>query len=262
MTESWALDSHLYGIMDSMAENDKTYSIMRKTSSIVFVSILFLIWMFPSCTHDVPVPDNANTGGIGEIPGTTGRVCSPDSVYFSNTIYPLISSTCAMAGCHDSKTHADGVDLTTYDKIMRYVSPGNATGSKLYKEIVKTGSERMPPPPMSPWTTDQISQLKIWITQGAKNNGCDRCDTTDFKYSTAIKPLIATKCQGCHNPASKGGNIDLSTHAGVKIVAENGRLYGSVSWTAGYSKMPDNLKLADCEILQIKKWIAAGSLNN
>lgn len=229
--------------------------------SISYLLFILLITI-SSCKHEVMLPDGGQSSGILEPPGTTGRSCSPDSVYFANTIYPLISSTCAMAGCHDSRTHAEGVDLTSYNKILQYVSPGNATSSKLYREIVKTGSERMPPPPMAAWTTDQISKLSKWISQGARNNSCDNCDTTDFKYSSAIKPIIYANCQGCHNPVSAGGKLDLSTYAGLKAVGTNGRLYGSVSWTPGYSKMPAALKLPPCEIIRIKKWIDAGCPNN
>jgi hypothetical protein len=207
-------------------------------------------------------PASGNPGGLSGVPGTTGRACSPDSVYFANDIYPLISSTCAMSGCHDARTRADGVDLSNYAGILREVSPGRPTNSELYKEIVKTGSERMPPPPMPAWTAAQVALLNKWITQGAKNNACDRCDTLDFKYSTALKNIVSAKCQGCHNPSNKSGNIDLSTYAGLKAVTTNGRLYGSVTWSTGYSKMPPALKLPDCEIRQIKKWIDAGAPNN
>jgi mono/diheme cytochrome c family protein len=235
---------------------------MRNCPVPILSILTCCLFLLLSCKHEVVMPDGGNNGGILEVPGKTGRACSPDSVYYANTIYPLISSSCAMSGCHDSKTQAEGVDLTSYDKIRQYISPGNPTGSELYREIVKTGRERMPPPPMDPWTSDQIAKLGKWISQGARNNGCDNCDTIDFKYSTAIRPIISTKCQGCHNPASTGGNVDLSTHAGVRAVAVNGRLYGSVSWKVGYSKMPAAMKLPDCEIAQIRKWIDAGSPNN
>jgi hypothetical protein len=215
-----------------------------------------------ACTHEPMAPASGNPGGLSGVPGTTGRACSPDSVYFANDIYPLISSTCAMSGCHDARTRADGVDLSNYAGILREVSPGRPTNSELYKEIVKTGSERMPPPPMPAWTAAQVALLNKWITQGAKNNACDRCDTLDFKYSTALKDIVTNKCQGCHNPSNKSGNIDLSTYAGLKAVTTNGRLYGSVTWSTGYSKMPPALKLPDCEIRQIKKWIDAGAPNN
>ena len=75
--------------------------------------------------------------------------------------------------------------------------------------------------------------------------------------------MLDTKCVGCHNPASLGGNIDLSTYNAIKTAALNGKLYGSVAHLSGYSPMPKNsAKLSDCEITQVQKWITAGSLNN
>ena len=218
-----------------------------------------------ACQHEILYPGTGGgTGGTGG--GGTGstNTCSPDTVYFVNDIMPLISSNCTMSGCHDAITHAEGVNLTTYANIVRYVSPGNASGSKLYKEVIKTGSNRMPPPPMPAFTTAQKTMLQKWINQGAKNNACaGRCDTATFTYSGAIKPLMDAKCAGCHNPGNLGGGIDVSTYAAVKVIALNGKLYGSIAHQSGFSPMPKNgAKLSDCEITQVQKWITAGSLNN
>jgi mono/diheme cytochrome c family protein len=72
-----------------------------------------------------------------------------------------------------------------------------------------------------------------------------------------------SKCSGCHNPSNLGGNINVSTYTAIRVIALNGKLYGSVAHLAGYSPMPKNsAKLSDCEIRQVQKWIAAGSLNN
>lgn len=175
----------------------------------------------------------------------------------------MINAGCAMAGCHDAVSHKEGLNLTTYKGILKIVSPRNASGSKLYKEIIRTGKDRMPPPPMPAMATDQLAKIQKWINQGAVNNVCDKCDTTDFKYSTAIKPLLATKCVGCHNSASLGGGVDLATYAAVKTSALSGKLLGSVKWTAGISAMPKGgAKMPDCEITQIQKWINAGTPNN
>lgn len=214
-----------------------------------------------ACRHEIPGV-SVNTGGTVTPPPVT--TCSPDSVYFTNTVMPLIASNCAMSGCHDNGTHADGVNLTTYAGILRQVSPGNGANSKLYKVLNKSGSDRMPPPPMAGFTTAQKNIILQWINQGAKNNSCTgSCDTTVFTYSAAIKPIMDNKCAGCHNPANLGGNIDLSVYTAVRTVALNGKLYGSVSHQVGYSPMPKNTaKLSDCEIRQIQKWITAGSLNN
>lgn len=218
--------------------------------------------IFIACRHELPLPNTGGNGGsIGPV---TTNPCSPDTAYFFNNIMPIIASNCTMSGCHDDITHADGVSLTTYTKILRYVKPGDANDSKLYEVIMKTNDDRMPPAPMQPLSAAQKSLIQKWINQGAKNNSCAAsCDTAIFTYSGAIKPMMEAKCAGCHNPANLGGNIDVSTYTGVRTVALNGKLYGSVSHQTGYSPMPKNSpKLSDCEIRQIQKWIAAGSLNN
>ena len=122
----------------------------------------------------------------------------------------------------------------------------------------------MPLPPLPAFTSTQIALIQKWINQGAKNNACDaNCDTTNFKYSTAIQPLMQNKCVGCHNTASLGGGIDLSTYNAVKASAVSGKLYGSMNWAAGFSPMPKNSpKMPTCEIEQVRKLMAAGSLNN
>lgn len=230
---------------------------------LCFVCIAFVLLLL-ACRHEIPgTSDVSSTPVFIPNPGSSGRVCSSDTVYFANEILPMLNSGCAMAGCHDAVTHAEGINLTTYAGIMRIVSPGRASSSKLYAEIIKTGNDRMPPPPLPAFTADKIAKIQQWINQGAVNNVCDKCDTTDFKYSTAIKTLMQNKCVGCHNTASAGGNIDLSSYAGVKASAVSGRLYGSVSWAAGFSAMPKgSVKMPDCEIRQIKKWIDAGTPNN
>ncbi len=229
-----------------------------KRLATIAAGILILL---NSCKHEIPVPiDNGNTTPppVVDTTGPVLRACSPDSVYFANEIFPLISSTCAMSGCHDAVSHREGVNLTSYTRIVYYVKKGNATGSSLYR-IIASGEM----PPSIPWTSDQLSKLQKWINQGANNNICDMCDSTNITYSTGIKPVIQNKCQGCHNPSSLGGGIDLSTYAGVKASATSGKLYGSIMWASGYSAMPKGgIKMSACEITQFKKWIDAGALNN
>lgn len=219
------------------------------------------VLLLHACRHEFP--DSGNGAGNGGNPPAV-TPCSADTVYFVNQVMPLISSNCTMSGCHDQVTHADGVNLTTYANIMKYVVVGNAASSKLYKVIIKTDGDRMPPPPMPAFTAAQKALIEKWINQGARNNNCvGSCDTTVFTYSGAVKPIMDAKCSGCHNPSNPGGNIDVSTYAPLRVVALNGKLYGSVAHLSGYSPMPKNsAKLSDCEIRQVQKWIAAGALNN
>jgi hypothetical protein len=231
-------------------------------SNFIYTATIFAVVaiIFFACRHEILVDNTAGTGGT--VPASSA--CSTDSVYFIKDILPILASNCTMGGCHDVASHKDGVILTSYSNIIRYVSPGNAAGSKLYKVIVRTDNDRMPPPPMNALPQTQKDKIARWINQGAKNNNCaDNCDTAIFTYSLAVKPIIDFKCAGCHNPSSLGGGIDVSTYNGVKIIALNGKLYGSITQQSGFSPMPKNgVKLSDCEITQIRKWTNAGSLNN
>ncbi|MBL7762687.1 MAG: hypothetical protein JNL23_04595 [Chitinophagaceae bacterium] len=232
---------------------------MKKSVSLIPILIAAML-IFYACRHEIlfPVDNGGNNNG-----GASQSSCSPDSVYFVNDIQPILNSNCTMSGCHDAASHAEGINLTTYTGVMKEVKAGSSSTSSLYKVIIKTNGDRMPPPPMPAMPADQIAKLKKWIDQGAKNNSCDKCDTTDFKFSTAIQPIIDAKCKGCHNAANAGGGIDLSSYTTIKASAGSGKLYGSITWASGFSQMPQNgSKLPDCEIIQIKKWIDNGSPDN
>lgn len=233
---------------------------MKNCSSIlrVFTGVILLV-LISACKHEIPL-----TEAQVQVTGGT-QTCSADTVYFQNKVLPLLNSSCAMSGCHDAITHKEGINLTTYAAFFSsgVVLPGNPANSKLYKVLNKSGSERMPPLPAAAFTQAQKDIVFNWILQGAKNNACNDCDTALFTYSGAIAPIVNTYCKGCHNPSSLGGNIDLSTYAGIKAIAANGKLMGSITHTTGFIAMPQSgNKLSDCRIQQIQKWIAAGTLNN
>ncbi len=92
-----------------------------------------------------------------------------------------------------------------------------------------------------------------------------QCDTSSLKWSTAIQPIIQQQCafSGCHSAASARGGIDLSNYDGVRTIALDGSLVGSIEHRSNYTPMPfQNTKLPECQISQIRGWVAAGALNN
>jgi hypothetical protein len=231
-----------------------------KKSAFLFIACSIILVSVNSCKHEIPYQVGIDTPVSG---GT--QTCSTDTVYFQNKVLPLLNSGCAMSGCHDAISHKDGVNLTTYSNILTTggVRPGNPGGSKLYKVLNESGSDRMPQPPLTAFTQAQKDIIYKWILQGAKNNACNDCDTAVFTYSGAVAPLMNTFCKGCHNPASLGGGIDVSTYDAVRSIALNGKLTGSITHVAGFKAMPQgSSKLSDCKITQVQKWIAAGALNN
>jgi hypothetical protein len=237
--------------------------------------IILLIAVFGSgCKHEIiypeqeqPVTDPTGGGNGGGGGGASGIPCDPDTIYFENSILPMLVSNCAMSGCHDAATASDGVILTSYASVMATadVRPFDLQGSDLYEVITETDPDKkMPPPPRPSLSAAQISMIATWINQGAQNLTCGiNCDTLNIKFSTTINPILQNKCVGCHSGSNPPQGINLSAYSGVLPVALNGKLYGAVSHTAGFVAMPQSgPKIPDCEILQIKKWIDAGSPNN
>lgn len=126
-------------------------------------------------------------------------------VSFANDVYPIVASSCALVGCHDTGTtrnHATGYS-TADSTYMRWVNgpgfdfcaeetlttglyvqrtiviPGNPDGSYLVWKIAPTTDEpcqdpthsrRMPPAPAPPLAPAQIETIVAWIREGAPEN--------------------------------------------------------------------------------------------
>ena len=220
---------------------------------------------FPPDTTDMPtdtMPDPVDTSTL--VP------CESDVVYFKYDVLPIFVSNCAFSGCHDAASAEDGVILTNYADAVATadVEPFDLGDSELYEVITEDDPDkRMPPPPAAPLTQAQIQVISAWILQGAQDLDCDpeagECDTDNVSYAQTVRPVIQTHCQGCHSGNPPAGGIDLSTHAGVETVADNGRLYGAIAHLDGFSPMPQGgNKLPDCTIEQIESWVNAGAPNN
>ncbi len=244
---------------------------------ILFALAAGLVLANESCKHtpldfidDIndPVIDDTTGGGGDTIDFSN---CDPDTVYFENDVFPIIISNCAISGCHDNITHEEGINLSSYTKIKSsgILDLTDPWDSDLIEQITKTGSDRMPPPPMPQLTDAQIDILLQWQIQGALNNACTECDTAAVTYALSIDPIMSAYCIGCHDHASPSGGIDLTayygtgTNEGVYDVAADGRLYGAVTFALGYSAMPQGgTPIPDCLIDQIRIWIEDGYPDN
>ena len=91
-----------------------------------------------------------------------------------------------------------------------------------------------------------------------------KCDTiTSVSYQKSIVPLFQQQCYACHTGAGASGGIIMGNHAADKVIAVNGKLYGSISYATGFSPMPKGMaKMNTCQLQLIKKWIDAGCPNN
>jgi hypothetical protein len=82
-------------------------------------------------------------------------------------------------------------------------------------------------------------------------------------YSQKIVPMLQQQCYSCHSGGSPSGGILMGTYAADKAIGQNGKLYGSINHSSGYSAMPSGSpKMSTCQIAVVKKWIDDGMLNN
>ena len=221
--------------------------------------------MMPVDTTEMPVDTTGNPGDT-----TMTDPCDPDLVYFDMEILPILLSNCAFSGCHNAASAQDGVILDSYENVMATadVEAFDLQGSKIYEVLTEDDEDkRMPPPPTPRLDPDKIQLIAKWILQGAEDLECDPnasgCETANMSFQADIAPVLATHCVGCHSGNAPSGGINLSNHAGVKAVADNGKLFGAISWANGFSNMPQGgAQLPSCTIDKIKSWIDDGAMNN
>ena len=232
---------------------------------IIFIGILCLVAVM-SCRHhiddEITPPDNNGNGNGNNNPDTTAQYvnphpCSPDSVYFTNDILPLIVSHCAMDGCHSATASGDDTDpYTNYSQIRQH-------RNSMLSEML--GCDMPPQNSGISLTSEQITMFQTWIQQGALNNSCiPDCDTTStVTFSTTLMPIINSNCSGCHNSSNPSGGVPLTNYTEVIESVNDGSFMNSLYGTNGVSIMPDNTGgLPDCIIQQFQHWVDDGAPNN
>jgi hypothetical protein len=219
--------------------------------------ILVLLIVITACKHERQEPVAQSTTA------TTSTTTRPtnDSVCFNTQIQPLFNSSCAMSGCHDAITSAEGYNLTNYAGIKIGIIPGKPSDGVIMKEINRNN---MPEYPLPPLDAPQKALLVKWINEGATNRQCvDECNPTNATFAAGVNPTVKTYCVGCHNNSLPSGGINLTTYNLIKASVTSGKFLCSIQHGAGCSSMPKNAgKLNINCITLIQNWIDNGALDN
>ena len=103
----------------------------------------------------------------------------PGAVSYQRDIAPLLAEHCGRCHQHDGRgTQKSGFAMDTYEQLLKgtrigaVIKPGVATASTLVS-LVEGRSDpkiRMPPDSHNPLAPEQISLIRRWIDEGAKNN--------------------------------------------------------------------------------------------
>lgn len=108
--------------------------------------------------------------------GSPSDVVFPaDSVSYSRHLQPLFNQACALSGCHSAGESSDRVHLDSWANLMfgvnglHVVNPGSPDNSELVLRIEGRSGQRMPIG-MNPLNQNQITGIRKWISEGARNN--------------------------------------------------------------------------------------------
>ena len=247
--------------------------------------VLTNIWGENLMPPDNPLPiEDRNLIQIWIAQGALNTTCNSDTgngnppvtdtVCFVQDILPVFQSGCAITNCHDATTHTEGYNLSNYASIMSSeegIVPSNPGNSKIFEVITKNDAEeRMPPPPMSSLTAEQIDNIRTWILDGALNSDCPQntCDTlSTISFSNQVFPIIENNCLSCHNSSTPSGGFSLDNYQKISSVVEIERnnvslLVGVINRLSGFAPMPPYSSLDPCSIRTIELWIEQGYENN
>lgn len=223
-------------------------------------------WLTSGYQPDIPV----DTTVIVNPPDTTivENPCLPGVVYFERDVLPLLITYCADAQCHDNQNPEEGIRMTSYTNVINTgdIVPGNPEDSGIWEEMMDTDPDKHMPPYNQPQLTqEQLDLIENWILQGAQNLTCNEptpCDTIDVSYSGQVALILQNKCIGCHSGSTPADNLNLTLFNSILTVGNNGKLVGAINGSVGYTSMPPNLPLSDCDKTIIESWVAAGMPNN
>ena len=101
------------------------------------------------------------------------------------------------------------------------------------------------------------------LLYGGANNGPCTDTTLSISYVQKVVPSLQQFCYRCHTGSFPSGSQIMGTYSADKAMGQNGKLFGSINHSSGFSPMPKGMaKLNNCQIAIIKKWIDTGLLNN
>ena len=140
-----------------------------KSKSIIFIAFVVVIVLAACSSQPTPTTDvQSNPTAASQEQATTADAAT--LVSYAKDIAPFMQKYCN--NCHGLERISRGLDLRTYDTIMKgslngpMVIAGEAGNSRLAQSVLMG---KMPKRGTKP-TQAEIDMLVNWINQGANNN--------------------------------------------------------------------------------------------
>lgn len=91
------------------------------------------------------------------------KQCDTSEVTFQQTVDPIISTNCAVSGCHAGASPTAGLNLEDFSQLQNIANNGQLTGRT-------TGSSGPVMPPGNALDPCDINKIRNWVEQGAPQN--------------------------------------------------------------------------------------------
>ncbi len=182
---------------------------------------------------------------------------------YETNIASMLNAKCTM--CHKGAAAPKGLDLTSYDNLMKggsdgpVIKAGDSAGSKLIEVQSKAHPANL--------SADELTLFKQWIDAGATGAAqaapSAAAVTGSPTYDANIASILTTKCAICHKGTAAPKGLDLSSFASLMkggsegLVIKAGDAAGSKLIEVQSKAHPANLS-AD-EMALFKQWIDAGA---
>lgn len=128
---------------------------------IFFIILNFCIFLLSSCAHDII------------------DYASVEQIVYSQHMQPIFNKNCLASGCHNSRDRANGLDLTSWESLIRgsdygaVIISGQAEHSHLVEHLEGEAEPRMPLH-RQPLPKAQINLIARWVEEGARNDAGQR----------------------------------------------------------------------------------------
>ncbi len=97
------------------------------------------------------------------------------NVSYAQHVQPILNVKCAVTGCHDAATSAGAYNMEDYTNTVKipFIIPKDPNNSLMVLTVTGQGGLPLMPPinaSILPMTDIEITGLKTWIKEGAKDN--------------------------------------------------------------------------------------------
>lgn len=192
---------------------------------------------------------------------------TPESEFFESKVRPVLASRCY--SCHAQNATAglrldSREGLLTGGKSGSAILPGNPEESILLHAIQGVKGRMEMPPAGKRLESHEIASLTQWVAMGAPWPMSPR----EF-FEASVRPLLETKCLGCHASQPQGGlrmdsreSLLKGGKSGPALVVgdpDNSLLVQTVRGEGDLS-MPPTGPLSESEMAILVRWVAEGAV--